>query len=113
MKTKNMTTSQLTNSVNRSPLRRGLPRVQSIWIIRGFLLIPLALALFALALAPNAFGVSPAPDGAYAGDNTAEGYQALFSLTTGGGNTAIGSSTLHQNTTGSSNTANGYQALSL
>src|SRR5712691_13094638 len=83
------------------------------WIIRGFLLIPLALALacFALAPAPNAFGVLPAPDGGYPGGNTAEGTDALFSLTTGSFNTANGFDALFSNTTGSFNTANGFDAL--
>ena len=61
----------LRNSINRSPLRRA------------FLLVSLALAWLALLPAPNAFGVSPAPDGDYSGNNTAEGTNALFSLTTG------------------------------
>src|SRR4051812_43071073 len=33
-------------------------------------------------------------------DNTAIGYQALYSNTTGGSNTAVGDSALHDNTTG-------------
>src|SRR5438034_6875851 len=89
---KNMTTLHLRKSIGRSPLRLGLPRVQPIWIIRGFLLIPLVLACFALS--PTARAVLPAPDGGYSGSNTAEGDNALASLTTGngvgGGNTAIG-----------------------
>src|SRR5947207_10004946 len=101
MKTKNMTTSQLSNSVNRSPLRRG------------FLLIPLVLACFALS--PTARAVLPAPDGGYSGSNTAEGDNALASLTTGngvgGGNTAIGWEALYDTTIGNFNTANGYAAL--
>src|SRR4029077_16765640 len=43
----------------------------------------LTVLLLALALAPKAFGVSPAPDGGYGGGNTAEGTNALFSRTTG------------------------------
>ncbi|PYL75134.1 MAG: hypothetical protein DMF26_08980, partial [Verrucomicrobia bacterium] len=39
---------------NRSPWRLGLPRVQPTWIIRGFLLIPLALSWFALSPAARA-----------------------------------------------------------
>jgi hypothetical protein len=35
-----------------------------------------------------ALAVSPAPDGGYAGNNTAEGTSALFSLTSGADNTA-------------------------
>ena len=45
------------------------------------------------------------------GNNTANGYQALYSNTTGASNTANGYQALYSNTTGASNTANGYQAL--
>jgi hypothetical protein len=76
MKTKTMTTLHLRKPISRSPLRLA------------FLLIPLALACFALS--PMAQAVSPAPDGGYPGGNTAEGQSALLSLTTGGSNTAIG-----------------------
>jgi len=41
-------------------------------------------ALACFALLPGAQAVSPPPDGGYAGGNTAEGQNALFSLTTGG-----------------------------
>src|SRR5438067_2334795 len=109
MKTKHMTTLHLRNSIGRSPLRLGLPRVQPIWIIRGFLLIPLVLAWFALS--PSTRAVLPAPDGGYANNNTAEGDDALFSLITGSNNTANGYQALYSNTTGYHNTANGYYAL--
>src|SRR5205814_7030184 len=109
MKTKHMTTLHLRNSIGRSPLRLGLPRVQPIWIIRGFLLIPLVLAWFALS--PSTRAVLPAPDGGYPSNNTAEGDDALFSLITGSNNTANGYQALYSNITGSNNTANGYQAL--
>ena len=49
--------------------------------------------------------VNPAPDGGYPGGNTAEGQNALFSLTTGGYNTAIGVDARLSNTAGESNTA--------
>src|SRR2546430_1391353 len=108
-----MTTLHLRKSSGRSPLRLGLPRVQPIWIIRGFLLIPLVLACFALS--PTAGAVLPAPDGGYAGSNTAEGDNALYSLTPGNGmgagNTAIGWEALVYTTIGNFNTANGYAAL--
>jgi endosialidase-like protein len=78
---------------------------------RGFLLIAVALVCFGLAPAPNAFGVSPAPDGGYPSANTAEGTNALFSLTSGVWNTAIGYRALYLATTGSFNTANGSSAL--
>jgi hypothetical protein len=73
----------------------------------GFLLI--ALACFARL--PTVQAVTPAPDGAYPNGNTAEGADALFSLTTGGGNTANGFEALFVNTTGNANTASGFRAL--
>src|SRR2546430_756407 len=72
------------------------------------------LALFAFAcfaLSQNAQAVVPPPDGGYARGNTAEGTQALFSLTTGFENTASGQGALNSNTTGSGSTATGFQAL--
>jgi hypothetical protein len=75
----------------------------------------LSLILFALltnfALSPEAPAVSPPPDGGYPIQNTAEGEDALFSLTTGTTNTAMGYHALHDNTTASSNTAIGSEAL--
>src|SRR6266404_5913989 len=109
METNNMTTLHLRKSINPSPLRPGLPRVQSIWIIRGFLLIPLVLAWFALS--PSTRAVLPAPDGGYPSNNTAEGDDALFSLTTGANNTANGFDALYSNTDGIANTATGSAAL--
>jgi hypothetical protein len=50
----------------------------------------LALGFLALFQLPKAFGVVPAPDGGYPGGNTAEGQDALLSLTTGGYDTAVG-----------------------
>jgi uncharacterized coiled-coil protein SlyX len=93
------TTTPLTrDSISRSPLRHGL------------FLIPLALAWFALSPTVQA-QLSPAPDGGYPNDNTAEGTDALFSLTTGTDNAAIGFDALFSNTTGDSNTATGSIAL--
>jgi hypothetical protein len=43
-----------------------------------------------IAISPNAQAVSPAPDGGYPGGNTAEGQNALLSLTTGTYNNAVG-----------------------
>ena len=71
-------------------------------------------ALFAFAcfaLAQNVQAVVPPPDGGYANQNTAEGTNALFSLTTGTANTAIGFNALKANTTGTDNTALGDVAL--
>jgi hypothetical protein len=55
--------------------------------------------------------VVPAPDGGYPGGNTAEGQNALLSLTTGAYNTAVGWFSLGSNTTGPFNTAIGAGAL--
>src|ERR1051325_730171 len=71
-------------------------------------------ALFALAyfgFLSQMQAVSPAPDGGYAGGNTAEGQNTLFSLTTGTFNTAIGFFSLRNNTTNGLNTAVGAGTL--
>src|SRR5438105_3111134 len=96
-KTKDMTALHLRKSINLSPLRLG------------FLLMMLAVASFAPT--PTARGVTPAPDGGYPNQNTAEGDNALLSLTTGKFNTAIGADALQMNTTGNFNTATGLNAL--
>jgi hypothetical protein len=69
------------------------------------------VALACFAVFPRAQAVVPAPDGGYPGRNTAEGENALFSLTTGASNTAIGFIALASNTTGDFNTAEGSNAL--
>src|SRR5436190_2043806 len=68
-------------------------------------------ALACFAVVQNVRGVSPAPDGGYPGGNTAEGQNALFSLSSGGYNTAVGFLSLRNDTTGDFNTANGVDAL--
>ena len=75
----------------------------------GRLLILLALGCFALC--PVAQAVSPAPDGGYSGGNTAEGQNALLSLTTGFYNTGIGIYSLLSLTDGSFCTGVGAGAL--
>jgi len=78
--------------------------------------IPPVLIIFALvcfALVQNTQAVSPPPDGGYPGLNTAEGQNALLSLTTGTWNTAVGFASLKSNTVGTLNTAIGINALSL
>ncbi len=92
-----MTTLSIINSLSYAPVRRG------------FLLIAVALALFALL--PMARAVSPAPDGGYPNNNTAEGTNALNSLTTGKSNTANGFEALFSNSSGNNNTATGLNAL--
>ncbi|MBA3831408.1 MAG: tail fiber domain-containing protein [Chthoniobacterales bacterium] len=85
------------------------------------------LAAVCLALAPAVFAIDPPPDGGYKNRNTAEGEDALFSLTNGSDNTATGYHALYDNkaiqntasgslalssdTTGSANTAAGFRAL--
>jgi methyl-accepting chemotaxis protein len=71
--------------------------------------LPILIACFALL--PGAQSVSPPPDGGYPSGNTAEGTNALFSLTTGVWNTALGYQALNQNTDGYENTAAGVRAL--
>src|ERR1700688_2522938 len=98
MKAKEMTSLHLRKSISPESFR-------------GCLLI--ALCCFALFSAPKAFGVlpSPTPDGAYPGNNTAEGQNALQSLTSGLNNAGIGFRALFKDTTGGNNTATGAQTL--
>ena len=67
--------------------------------------------LYLVALGLKTYAVSPPPDGGYAGGNTAEGQDALLSLTTGGYNTAVGFLSLRSNIIGNFNTATGAGAL--
>jgi trimeric autotransporter adhesin len=72
-------------------------------------------ALFLMVLAGFGFlpvqAVVPPPDGGYPNFTTAEGQNALFSLTTGAANTAVGWFSLFSDTEGSFNTATGAGAL--
>ena len=74
-------------------------------------LLLISLVLVCFALSPAAHAVVPAPDGCYPGFTTAEGCNALQSLTTGAGNTGVGWRSLFVNTTGNFNTALGAGAL--
>jgi hypothetical protein len=78
---------------------------------RNIILTTILLALGSFALAQRTQAVVPAPDGGYPNFNTAEGQNALFSLTTGQWNTALGAFTLESDTDGSYNTAVGTAAL--
>src|SRR6266511_25277 len=73
----------------------------------------IALALTCFALPQSAQAVNPAPKGGYPGGNTAEGQNALFSLTTGIYNTALGFSSLSSDTEGKFNTGTGAGTLLL
>jgi trimeric autotransporter adhesin len=76
-----------------------------------FTVILLALISLGLPSAPKSFGVLPPPDGAYPNFNTAEGQNALFSLTAGVANTAVGWFSLFHNTDGIFNTGVGAGTL--
>ena len=86
----------------RTPTRRPCSALRVI-------LIAFAPSFFAVALRTQA--VSPAPDGGYPGGNTAEGQNALLSLTTGTYNTAVGFLSLRSDTSGNFNTGAGAGAL--
>jgi hypothetical protein len=74
-------------------------------------LVAMALLFACFWFLPTVQAVSPAPDGGYPGGNTAEGQNALLSLTVGGYNTAVGYFSLGSVTTGGANTAIGAGAL--
>ncbi len=80
---------------------------------RNFMPRLVASVFFCLvvSLGRDAFGVVPVPDGGYPGANTAEGQDALFSLTTGVDNTAVGWLSLRTSTEGKFNTALGAGTL--
>jgi Chaperone of endosialidase len=71
----------------------------------------ISLMLVWFALSPTAQGQTPTPDMAVLGFNTADGLNALTSVTSGIYNSAFGFSALKADTTGSFNTAVGGQAL--
>lgn len=73
--------------------------------------IAVIVTVCCFTLLPIAQAVKPPPDGGYPGGNTAEGQNALLSLTAGGFNTAVGYFALRSNTTSSFNTAVGAGAL--
>src|SRR5215468_5220363 len=81
----------------------------TISIYQGFGLVMLAVLL----LIPQTRAVVPPPDGAYPNFTTAEGQNALQSLTTGAANTALGAYSMFSTATASFNTAVGAGALDL
>jgi len=91
-------TPSIPNVIRQSPLPHG------------FLLIALALTCW-FAPPQTVPAVTPAPDGGYPNGNTAEGEDALFSVTSGFDNVAVGFEGLYANTSGIENTGTGYRAL--
>jgi Chaperone of endosialidase len=82
--------------------------------LRSFAVIVISIVVFGcLGFLPQMQAVSPAPDGCYPNFTTAEGCEALSSLTTGAGNTGLGFRSLFLDSAGSFNTAVGAEALAL
>jgi hypothetical protein len=106
--------------VNKKPkqnMDRGKRKTHLMYsLIRLKTLASCVLVCFAflpqMHAAPNALPPPP-PDGCYPGFTTAEGCNALFSLTTGAGNTGVGWFSLAFDTTGNFNTGVGAGALDL
>jgi hypothetical protein len=90
--------------MKKRPENNGIKRIST-------LIVAAAFACFELCDTSNAFGVIPAPDGGYAGGNTAEGQDALQSLTNGVDNTAIGLFSLLSVTDANFNTGVGAGTL--
>ena len=77
-----------------------------------YIIFTAILLALGFLLSPTAQAVIPAPDGGYPGGNTAEGQNALLSLTTGTYNTAVvGVFSLESDATGAFNTATGAGSL--
>ena len=88
-------------------------KTKSLMKNRNVTLTTTFLAIGCFAVLPKAQAVSPAPDGCYPGFTTAEGCNALNSLTTGAGNTGLGWRSLFLDTTGNFNTGLGGGTLVL
>ena len=69
------------------------------------------MLLVCIGLSPRTQAVVPPPDGGYPNFTTAEGHNALLSLTTGVANTAVGWFSLFSDTDGSYNTGVGAGTL--
>jgi hypothetical protein len=82
-------------------------------IQRKTTILPLLIAgvIACFGLLPRTQAVVPAPDGGYPGGNTAEGLNALLSLTTGSFNTAVGWFSLESTSASNFNTALGAGTL--
>jgi hypothetical protein len=93
----NASNTECRNSIHRSATLCAFPLIGVAFVCFGVL--------------PISHAITPAPDGGYPGNTTAEGTDALFSLAGGLGNTAIGFDALYNDTIGFSNTAIGTNAL--
>jgi trimeric autotransporter adhesin len=80
---------------------------------RNTILLASLAALGCFTVLPGARAVTPPPDGCYPNFTTAEGCNALNSLTIGAGNTGLGWRALFTDSTGNFNTAVGAGALAL
>jgi hypothetical protein len=98
-----MITNQTSNRTHALAAATNPIAIRRQW--RALTIIPLLCGSILLCSA------SLAADGGLGNGNTAEGDNALNSLTSGAANTAIGDSALLSDTTGSANTASGFQAL--
>ena len=89
--------------------------MNSLTQFKNRLILPLlsTLVLLCFGLLPTTQAVVPAPDGGYPNFTTAEGTNALQSLTSGTGNTGVGWRALFADTTASFNTGLGAGALLL
>jgi BclA C-terminal domain len=90
-------------------MKKSIPAQTTVVVLN--LLLPVCFAFSQIA--PTAPDVSPPPDGAYPGGNTAEGQKALFSRTSGLYNNAVGIYSLLSLTTASFNTGDGAGTLLL
>ncbi len=81
--------------------------------MKNRILMVILPVLACFAFLPGARALSPAPDGCYPNFTTAEGCNALNSLSTGSGNTGLGWFALSSDSTGSFNTGVGAGALTL
>ena len=81
--------------------------------LKQITLLFLVALLLCFGILQGVQALVPPPDGGYPNFTTAEGQNALFSLTTGGANTAVGWLSLKSVTTGSFNTAIGAGTLVL
>jgi hypothetical protein len=77
--------------------------------MKPLILIP--ILIIGLGVLPKAQALSPAPDGGYPGQNTAEGQSALLHLAGGTYNTALGWASLGFNVTANYNTGVGAATL--